>query len=147
MTEIVDPGPRARVVRVLLLVQLVVALVTTVEASVVAVVGLGSPVPALLTAAVCVVLGVAARAAGRGRGTWLVIAVQVVFLCSALVDVVIGLLEAVAPLPVPMLVRIALPATVLALVGLDVRDTGPRRGPGAVSPAGGPAALPVAARP
>jgi hypothetical protein len=117
------PSPRMRVVRVLLLVQLVVALVTTVEATVVAAVGFGSPVAALLTAAVAVVLAVAARAVGRGRATWLVVAVQTVFLAAALVDVVISLVEVVAPLLVPMLVRIALPATVLVLVRLDGRDT------------------------
>ncbi|MBI4941148.1 MAG: hypothetical protein HY830_10415 [Actinobacteria bacterium] len=117
------PGPsdRMRVVRVLLLLEPVVALVTTLEALDVAAVGFGTPVPAVLTAAVAVVLAVAARDAGRGapgavRRRWLVLAVQVVFLAAAGVDVVIAMFEGVAPLLLPTLVRIALPATVLVLL-------------------------------
>lgn len=115
------PSDRMRVVRVLLLLELVVALVTTLEAVVVAAVGFGTPVPAVLTAAVAVVLAVAARDAGRGapgavRRRWLVLAVQVVFLVAAGVDVAIAMFEGVAPLLLPALVRIALPATVLVLL-------------------------------
>ncbi|WP_088320622.1 hypothetical protein [Kineosporia sp. R_H_3] len=117
------PGPsgRMRVVRVLLLLELVVALVTTLEALVVAAVGMGTPVPAVLTAAVAVVLALAARDAGRAapgavRRRWLVLAVQVVFLAAAGVDVTIAMLEGVPPLLLPALVRIAVPATVLVLL-------------------------------
>ncbi|WP_088288495.1 hypothetical protein [Kineosporia sp. A_224] len=115
------PSDRMRVVRVLLLLELVVALVTTLEALIVAAVGFGTPVPAVLTGAVAVVLAVAARDAGRGtpgavRRRWLVLAVQVVFLAAAGVDVVIAMFEGVAPLLLPALVRIALPATVLVLL-------------------------------
>lgn len=117
------PGPsdRMRVVRLLLLLELVVALVTTLESLVVAAVGFGTPVPAVLTAAVAVALAVAARDAGRSapgavRRRWLVLAVQVVFLAAAGVDVAIAMFEGVAPLLLPALVRIALPATVLVLL-------------------------------
>jgi hypothetical protein len=117
------PGPsaRMRVVRVLLLLELVVALVTTLESLVVVLVGMGGPVPTVLTAGVAVVLAVAARDVGRSapgavRRRWLVLAVQVVFLTAAGVDVAISMLEGVAPLLVPALVRIAVPATVLVLL-------------------------------
>lgn len=112
------PGlpPRLRVVRVLLLVEVVLALVSTVESAVVAAVGLGSPAAPLLTGALAVVLALVTRRFGRGRGRRLVLAVQWVLLASAAVDLVVTLLQQVPPLPVPVLVRWVVPGAVVVLL-------------------------------
>ena len=112
------PGlpPRLRVVRVLLLVEVVLAVVSAVETTTVAAVGLGSPAAALLTAVVAAVLAVATRRFGRGRGRRLVLALQWAFLASAAVDLVVALLEQVPPLLVPLLVRWVVPGAVVVLL-------------------------------
>ena len=112
------PGlpPRLRVVRVLLLVEVVLAVVSVVETTTVAAVGLGSPAAALLTAVVAAVLAVATRRFGRGRGRRLVLALQWAFLASAAVDLVVALLEQVPPLLVPLLVRWVVPGAVVVLL-------------------------------
>ena len=113
-----SPGlpPRLRVVRVLLLVEVVLAVVSTVESAVVAAVGLGSPAAPLLTGLVAVVLALLTRRFGRGRGRRSVLAVQWVLLASAAVDLVVALVQQVPPLPVPVLVRWVVPGAVVLLL-------------------------------
>ena len=110
------PPPRLRVVRVLLLLEVVLALVATVESAVVAAVGLGSPTSPLLTALVALVLALLTRRLGRGRGRRLVLAAQWVLLAAAAVDLLVALFQQVPPLLVPTLVRWVLPGAVVVLL-------------------------------
>ena len=113
------PPPRLRVARVLLLVEMVLALVSTLESAVVAVVGLGTPTAPLLTGGVAVVLALVTRRAGRPGRPFprrLVLVTQGVLLAAAGVDLVVALAEQAAPLLVPTLTRAVLPAAVVVLV-------------------------------
>lgn len=112
------PPARLRVVRVLLLVEVVLALVSTLESAVVAVVGLGSPAAPLLTGAVAVALALVTRRAGRPGRPFprrLVLLTQGVLLASAVVDVVVALAQHYPPLLVPTLTRLVLPGAVVVL--------------------------------
>jgi hypothetical protein len=111
--------PRLRVVRVLLLVEVVLALMSTAESAVVATLGFGSPVSAVLTGLVAAVLALVTRRFGRGdgtRGRRAVLAVQWVLLAAAAVDLVIAALQQVPPLLVPTLVRWVVPGAVVLLL-------------------------------
>lgn len=115
VTICVPPSDTARLLRLALLAEAVLATVTAFEAAAVAT-AFGAVLPVLLTAAVSVSLFVAARSAGRGRaGRW-VRRLQWAFLAVAALDVVVaGLVSAAPPPLVPALVRVALPVTVLVL--------------------------------
>jgi hypothetical protein len=152
-TDPLPAGDRLRVVRLLLLLEALVAAVSTVESAVVAGVGLGSPATVLLTGALVVVLALGARTAGRGRATRTAMIVQAVLLASAGIDVVIALVVQVAPLLLPTLVRIALPATVLVLLRRERRAVRAAHAAAQVPPAataprsGAPVTVPLPVQP
>lgn len=98
-------------VRPVLLIQTGILALSTLEATVVAVSGVGSPVPVLLTAAALVVVGSAAR---TGRLSRLLIWTERLIVTTFVVDTVISLFTAGAVLePMVWLSRLIVPFFVL----------------------------------
>ena len=111
-----DPTAADRLLRLLLLVEAMLAVVTTLESAVVVVAGMGLPLPSLLTGAIAVALCLAARSAGRGGRSRLTVWLQWAFVAGALVDLVVAALLSYPPAPLGVLVRLGLPLTVLAVL-------------------------------
>ena len=95
----------------MLLLQTGILSLSTLEASVVAVAGVGSPVPVLLTAAAAVFVASAARTGRFGRALrW----TERLIVATFVIDTTIALLTAGAPLePMVWISRLALPLFVL----------------------------------
>lgn len=109
-----DGGPMTdyrELLRPVLLLQTGILTLSTLEASVVAVSGVGSPVPVLLTAAAAVFVGSAARTGRLGRTLrW----TERLIVATFVIDTAIALLTAGAPLePMVWISRLALPLFVL----------------------------------
>lgn len=126
--DVSPPVPASlRTARLLVLLELLVATVSSVESAVVAGVGLGTPGAVLLTAAVAVVLARQSGRLGRGRVTRTLRVTQWAFLAMAAIDQLVALfLVHAALLPLSVAVRVALPVAVLALTH-EHRPPGLRR--------------------
>lgn len=114
-----DISRRLRIARLLVLVQLVVASVSVVETMVVMAAGLGSPVVLLLTVGQVVLLGLAARALGRGGRVRLAVAAQVVFLVAGAGDLLVAAATGMPPALLPVVMRVLVPVAVLVLLRRD----------------------------
>lgn len=100
--------------RPVLLIQTGILSLSTLEATVVAAVGIGSPVPVLLTAAATVFVGAAAR---TGRATRSLRWTERLIVATFLIDTAIALFTAGAALePMVWISRLILPVFVLRVV-------------------------------
>jgi hypothetical protein len=105
---------RIRLVRLMVLVELLVAVIASLESAVVTLVGFGSIGATVLTVAVAGTLAWQLRALGRGRVSRTLRGCQWLFLVVALIDLGLRIVLSGAALPlVPLLVRFVVPITVL----------------------------------
>jgi len=119
--DVPEPTGTDRLLRLLLLCEAMLAVVTTLESAVVVAAGMGLPLPSLLTGVVAVALCLSARSAGRGGRPRLTGWLQWAFVAGALVDLVIAALVSYPPAPLGVVVRLGLPLTVLALLRRPTR--------------------------
>lgn len=118
---------RLRLARLVVLLELLVALVSTVESTVVAGTGLGTPGAVLATALLAAVLARQSGRLGRGRVTRTLRVTQWLFLGMAALDQVVALVVVQgALLPLSVAVRVVLPLAVLVLTQ-EHRPAGIRR--------------------
>ena len=101
-------------IRTVLLVQTGMLALITAEASLVAVVGIGSPISALLTAAALVFVGAAARTTKLARRLkW----TERVLIGTFVVDLIISLITALdVPEPMAWLSRVVIPTFILVAI-------------------------------
>jgi len=109
--------PVVLLARLLVLLEVVVATTSAVESTVVAAVGFGGFGSAPATVVLAGTLGWQARRLGQGRVTRTLTGCQWAFLMVAMIDLALALLLTRGTLPlVGLLVRVAVPVTVLTLV-------------------------------